>query len=40
MEEKRDAASETLSSCRRRCDHAICGKGGGSRSEDQVEMGK
>jgi len=38
-EEKRDAASET-SSCRRRCDHTICGKGGGSRSCDQVEMGK
>jgi hypothetical protein len=39
MEEKRDAVSETLSSCRR-CKHATSGKEGGSKSCDQVEMGK
>ena len=39
VEEKRSFALET-SSCMRRCDPAICGKGVGSRSCDQAEMGK
>jgi hypothetical protein len=40
VEEKRDFVLETSSSYRRRCDLAICGKGGESRFCDQAEMGK
>jgi hypothetical protein len=40
VEEKRDFAFEMLSSYRRRCDLAICGKEGQSRICEQAEMGK
>jgi hypothetical protein len=40
VEEKRDFALETSSSYKRRCDLAICGKGGESRICGQAEMEK
>jgi len=40
VEGKLDFALETLFSCKRRCDLAICGNGGELRSYEHVEMGK
>jgi len=40
VEGRLDFALETLFSCKRRCDLAICGNGGELRICDQVEMGK
>jgi len=40
VEGRLDFALETLFSCKRRCDLAICGNGGELRSCDEVEMGK